>query len=100
MHRTGYGPKVMLVEPERALVLGGPPDERGSQYEWSFHLFHWRNGMTRLLERGRNRPGRGMLAKLSGGPYLLDPIGFVMSRKMLRRSSVSPNAAHLQSLGR
>ena len=84
MHRTGYGPTVMLVQPERSLVLGGLPDERGSQFGWSFHLFHGARGTTRLLERGRNRPGRGMLAKLLGGPYLLDPIGFVMSRKMLR----------------
>jgi hypothetical protein len=25
-----------------------------------------------------------VIAKLTGGPYLLDPIGFVMSRRMLR----------------
>jgi hypothetical protein len=28
--------------------------------------------------------GRGVLEKLGFGPYLIDPIGFVMSKKMLR----------------
>lgn len=82
-HRSGYGPKVTLLQPERALVLGGPPDANGSQATWGFHLFDTSKGRTRLLERGRSRMGKGLLAK-SFGPYLLDPIGFVMSKKMLR----------------
>ncbi|HEX9689660.1 MAG TPA: hypothetical protein VGB47_11390 [Thermoanaerobaculia bacterium] len=32
---------------------------------------------------GSRQVGKGFRAKLSG-PYLVDPIGFVMSRKMLR----------------
>ena len=84
MHRAGYGPEVVELEPSRALVLGGDPDARGSRAVWSFHLVELPGGRTRLIERGRNRAGRGLLAKLGFGPYLLDPIGFVMSRKMLR----------------
>jgi hypothetical protein len=84
MHRTGYGPEVIELEPARALVLGGAPDARGSRAEWSFHLVDLPDGRTRLIERGRHRAGHGLLAKLGFGPYLVDPIGFVMSRKMLR----------------
>ena len=38
---------------------------------------------TRQLERGRGRPGKGFGEKLGFGPCLMDPIGFVMSKKML-----------------
>ena len=40
--------------------------------------------MTRLIERGRHAVGKGILAKLGFGPYLIDPVGFVMSRRMLK----------------
>jgi hypothetical protein len=42
------------------------------------------DGVTRLIERGRHAVGKGWLAKLGFGPYPIDPVGFVMSRKMLR----------------
>ena len=56
--RSGFGPKVARLDPERALVLGGPPNERGSQATWGFYLLDGRQGTTRLLERGRYSPGR------------------------------------------
>jgi hypothetical protein len=82
--RSGFGPPVTRIEPERALVLGGPPNERGSQATWAFHLLDGPGGTTRLLERGRGVAGSGTLEQLAFGPWLLDPIGFVMSKKMLR----------------
>jgi hypothetical protein len=82
--RSGFGPPVTRIEPERALVLGGPANENGSQSTWAFHLLDGPRGTTRLLERGRGLPGKGVCEKLGFGPYLLDPIGFVMSKKMLR----------------
>jgi hypothetical protein len=82
-HRSGYGPRVTILQPERALVLGGPADANGSQATWGFHLLDAGKGRTRLLERGHSRMGKGLLAK-GFGPYVLDPIGFVMSKKMLR----------------
>jgi len=82
--RSGFGPPVTLIEPERALVLGGPPNEKGSQSTWAFHLLDGPGGTTRLLERGRGLAGTGLPEKLGFGPYLIDPIGFVMSKKMLR----------------
>jgi hypothetical protein len=84
MHASGVGPLVARIDPERALVLGGPPDADGSQASWAMYLFDEGDGRTRLLERGRHRAGRGLAAKLAFGPYLLDPIGFVMSRRMLQ----------------
>lgn len=82
--RSGFGPPVTRIEPERSLVLGGPPNENGSRSTWAFHLLDGPDGSTRLLERGRSRAGKGLADKLGFGPYVLDPIGFVMSKKMLR----------------
>ena len=84
MHAKGFGPSVSVVDPGRALVLGDAPDGNGSQATWGFHLHQTEDGVTRLIERGRYAVGKGMLAKLGFGPYLIDPVGFVMSRKMLK----------------
>ncbi|HEU0016257.1 MAG TPA: hypothetical protein VFQ45_21440 [Longimicrobium sp.] len=84
MHAEGFGPYVAVLEPEQALVLGGPADHHGSIASWGFYLFDGPDGTTRLLERGHGAPGRGFVPKLGAGPYLMDPIGFVMSKKMLR----------------
>jgi hypothetical protein len=84
MHANGFGPSVSILDPERALVLGGPRDGNGSQATWGFYLHQTAGGGTRLIERGRHAVGKGILAKLGFGPYLLDPVGFVMSRRMLK----------------
>lgn len=84
VHKSGFGPKVTYIEPERALVLGGPPELDGSLATWGFYLLDGPEGTTRLLERGRYKPGRGFVAKLGFGPHLTEPIGFIMSRRMLR----------------
>ena len=52
--RSASGPQVVRLDAERALVLGGPPNERGSQATWAFHLLDGPNGTTRLLERTRS----------------------------------------------
>ena len=84
MHANGFGPSVSIVDPGHTLVLGGPPDANGSHATWGFYLLQTEDGVTRLIERGRHAAGTGLLAKLGFGPYLIDPIGFVMSRKMLK----------------
>lgn len=85
MHgRSGFGPTVAIIEPERSLVVGGSPTERGSRSTWGFHLLAGPDGGTRLLERGRGAAAKGLAEQLGFGPWLLDPVGFVMSRKMLR----------------
>ena len=67
-----------------ALVLGGPPNEKGSQATWGFYLLDGPDGSTRLLERGRDVAGKVLAEQLGFGPNLMDPIGFVMSKEMLR----------------
>ncbi len=84
MHANGFGPSVSILDPERALVLGGPPDANGSQATWGFYLHQTEDGVTRVIERGRHAVGDGTLAKLGFGPYLIDPVSFVMSRRMLK----------------
>ncbi len=79
-----FNPPIVLIKPGWAIVLGGPPDSNGSGATWSFYLLEGRDGSTRLLERGRGKVGKGISAKLAFGPYLMDPVGFVLSRKMLR----------------
>jgi hypothetical protein len=37
-----------------------------------------------VLERGCGVADKGLAEQLGFGPYLMDPIGFVMSKKMLR----------------
>ena len=63
---------------------GGPPTEKGSQATWAFYVLDGGGGSTRLLERGCGVAGKGLAEQLGFGPYLMDPIGFVMSKKMLR----------------
>jgi len=82
--RSGYGLEVVRLEPERALVLGGAPTESGSLATWGFYLLDGPDGTTRLLERGRHVAGKGLAEGLGFGPYLVDPISFVMSKKMLQ----------------
>ena len=77
------GPNVSILEPARAPVLGGPPDADGS-HRHGLLLRQAPDGETRLLERGRHAVGKAILAKLRFGPYLIDPVGFVMSRKVLK----------------
>jgi hypothetical protein len=84
MHTSGFGPIVTILDRLRALVLGGPPNPKGSQATWALFLLDGPNGTTRLIERGRNVVGRGWRQRLGFGPHLVEPIGFVMSKKMLR----------------
>jgi hypothetical protein len=81
---SGYGPRASVLDPGRALVLGGVPTAGGSNATWAFHLLDGPGGTTRLLERGRGVAGKGLAEQLGFGPWLMEPIGFVMSRKMLR----------------
>jgi hypothetical protein len=50
---------------------------------WQFFLAEQADGSTRLLMRGRNDYGTTPMERLSFGRFPLEPIGFVMSRKML-----------------
>ena len=75
---------VALLEPDRALVLHGATEQTGDAFLWSFHLRPGPDGGTRLVEHGRGRHGPSRGSRLAFGPTLMEPITFVMGRKMLR----------------
>lgn len=81
---------VLSVRPRRSLLIGGAPDydDPSGKYAggfWLFYLYEKRRGVTRLISHGRNDygPRLGLAGKLVFGPALMEPITFVMGRKML-----------------
>lgn len=88
--------RVAVVEPGRSLVLHGaaadvaptataPCDTpSGPDNLWSFHLFDDGPHRCRLVEHGRTVHGGALSERLFFGTTLIEPIGFVMSREMLR----------------
>jgi hypothetical protein len=66
--RSGFGPQVVFLETESGLVLGGPPNEKGSRATWAFYLLDGPDGTTRLLERRRGVAGKGVAEQLGSAP--------------------------------
>jgi hypothetical protein len=88
LHPKAPGLRVAILEPGRALALCGAPVEvsRGASYvlsTWQFLLLDRRDGTTRLLVRGRYDYSPGLANRIFFGRLPLEPIMFVMSRKML-----------------
>lgn len=77
-----------IVDPDVALVLYGHPGEGESGPKitstWALLLVEQPDGSTRLLSRTRYEHGEDLRSKLLGGPLLIEPVSFVMERKMLR----------------
>ncbi len=101
LHPKAPALHVAVVEPGRTLVLHGAPAEVGASSNgsaagpdnlWSFHLFDDGPTRCRLVEHGRTVHGGAISERLSFGTALLEPIGFVMSREMLR--TIRANAEH------
>jgi len=88
LHVEGPPMVVALVERPHSLVLhGNPADAEGGpeiETTWALHVIERSDGTSRLLSRTRYRHGQGLAAKLMGGPLLLEPVSFVMERKMLK----------------
>jgi len=79
--------EVAVLEPGRTMVLRGAPAEKDApeiDSVWGFHLRPVGARACRLVERNRTRHGRSLVQRLSFGTALVEPIGFVMSREMLR----------------
>jgi hypothetical protein len=76
-----------IVEEGSALVLHGDQTEAGDSATvsttWAFLLLEQPDGTTRLLSRTRYHHGDDLRSKLMGGPLLIEPVSFVMERKML-----------------
>lgn len=80
---------VAIVERPTAVVLFGNPaeaDDEGVRLSssWAFVLLGQPDGTTRLLSRTRYHHEDDLRSRLMGGPLLVEPVSFVMERKMLR----------------
>ena len=96
----GFGPPVTRIEPGRSLVLGGPPNNKGSQATWAFHLLDGPR-RPRACSSGAVASPAGLGGEARVGPYLMDPIGFVMSKRCSGRSRSSPRQTRAEaSVGR
>lgn len=75
---------VLIVEPDRTLVLGGSGDRalHIPPMTWGFVLEPLPGGRTRLLVRERSRLS-GSLRDVFMNKYLLEPAAFIMERRML-----------------
>ncbi|OZE25099.1 hypothetical protein CH256_18715 [Rhodococcus sp. 05-2254-6] len=85
---------VTLVDDGTAFVLLGADPDSADRALWSFHLRSLPGGRTRLIERGRYSHAATLKSRLVFGRYFVEPIGFVMSRKMLR--TIAANAVTAQ----
>ncbi len=100
LHPKAPPMRVVVCSSPTDLVLAGAPDESLGDsrsdgpgdpkrvappvdVRWSFHLRPAGVSSTRLIERHRVRRPGSPAERLSFGPYLLDPVSFVMSRHML-----------------
>jgi len=98
VHPKTPGLPVAMVEPARALVLHAETSSLGTdgadfpeatpeqhvKVSWSFILDEAGRGTTRLISRYRVDHSGGFRNELSYGPWFVEPIGFVMDRKMLK----------------
>ncbi len=78
---------VAIVDPPRSFVLhGAPPGEEGVVPDnvWSFHVLPVGPDRCRLLERGITVHGTSFADRAFLGTAVIEPIGFVMGREMLR----------------
>jgi hypothetical protein len=97
---------VALVEPGRALVLHGDPAADPSPkaapdvaISWAFVIEPLDSSRSRLYSRNRSAYGPGLVQELSYGPWLLEPISFVMDRKMLQGIRWRAERAHASGRG-
>jgi hypothetical protein len=90
---------VAAVNPPESLVLHGAPSAEQSDGDdaavttWQFRLDEARGGTTRLLARGRSDYGPGVANRLFFGSFPMEPVLFVMSRKMMLRIKQLAEAA-------
>jgi hypothetical protein len=92
LHAKAPPLKIALVEPGHALVLCGDPGgpEGGSpsgphvSVSWAFVVESIDASRSRLFSRDRADYGPGLLTGLGYGPWVVEPLSFVMDRKMLR----------------
>jgi hypothetical protein len=83
LHPKAPATPVQIIEPGRALVLGGMTAlNTGST--WALVLVPDGPRSCRLLARGRSTYGSLFAERLFFGPAIMEPVTFVMERRMLR----------------
>ena len=88
LHPTAPPLRIETVEPPHMLVLFGSPadiaeEEKWGISTWQFAVRPGSAGRSRLLTRGRSDYAPGWTTRLAFGRFPIEPITFVMSRKML-----------------
>lgn len=88
LHPTAPPMRIEIAEPPHTLVLFGSPADTndGSSWgmsTWQFSVRPGKAGRSRLLTRGRSDFSFGWAARLAYGRFPIEPITYVMSRKML-----------------
>jgi len=93
----GGGFPVRIVDPCRALVLGGESD--GALWLWQLGLYPVNSRQTRVVSRNRARLPRTVGWALF--MCVLEPAAFIMTRRMLlglkRRAEMTTQRAHVGS---
>ena len=80
--------RIETVDPPTALVLFGAhadigDDETWGTSTWQFVVLPGRKGDSRFLTRGRYDHGSDWKSRLTFGRFPIEPISFVMSRRMM-----------------
>lgn len=77
----------ILEEPTIFVLYGGPSGSGGSAVlstSWAFVVVEQTDGTSKLISRTRYHHRDDFRSRLMGGPLLIEPISFVMERKMLK----------------
>jgi hypothetical protein len=87
IHPKAPGMKVAAVESGRYILVHNDNRQAGKHayinMTWLWYLQPLDTGKTRLISRSRNDYSPNLANKLWMGPLLVEPISFVMERKML-----------------
>ena len=88
LHPTAPPLRIEIVDPPHALVLFGSPADVAAEQSWGVSTWQFivrpaSPGKSRLLTRGRSDFSPGWVSRLAFGRFPIEPITFVMSRKML-----------------
>ena len=88
LHPTTPPLRIEIVDPPHALVLFGSPADLAAEQSWGVSTWQFvvrpgSAGKSRLLTRGRSDFSPGWASRLAFGRFPIEPITFVMSRKML-----------------
>ena len=88
LHPTAPPMRIEVVDPPHLLVLFGSPADVGAEESWGMSTWQFvvvprSGGTSRFFTRGRSDYSPGWATRLAFGRFPIEPITFVMSRKMM-----------------